>query len=291
MSSSVEQRLSASEALCPPVAAQAANLIAKLDDFQCEFWTVAQLVRLGGSAVPFLADALLKGRLRSLPQPRCSLVRALAALCANEVLLDYLQSRRIIDDPEIRFAEDSVINAAARSVKLDFSAEAYTTLWNLAQSRSLAGVLEALAMYRQVESIPCFIRALESDLARPTAVQSLETFGESAKPYLMAEALRPEPGWPDPENSSSLFRRRACLRLLERLVLDNREQGQLLELLSERDAEMVMSVGAIILRSKNRKGYPASIRRLKALRSQVGWPLRDDVLELTNQLEEATKIR
>jgi hypothetical protein len=278
MSSSIVAHLPASIAnvLSPPIATRVGNLIAKLDDLQHEFWTVVELVRLGGSAVPFLADAILKGRPRSLPQLRCSLVSALAALGASDVLLEYLRSQRAIDDPEIRFAEDSIINAAALAMKLDFSAEAYSTLWNLAQRRSLAGVLEALAMYRRVESIPCFIRALESDISRPVAVQGLEAFGQAAKPYLMVEAMRREPKRPNPETASSLYRRRACLKLLERLLPINREQKQLLDLLLEPNAEIVISVATIIFLSKNTNSNSMAVRRLRRLRSHLSWPLQDE---------------
>ena len=96
-------------------------LIAKLEDLQCASATVAQIVQCGPAAIPFLADALIYGKRRSIPHSRCSLVDALRLLGASEVLLEYLKTSSPNEDLEIRFAEDIVIGAAARAIKLDFS--------------------------------------------------------------------------------------------------------------------------------------------------------------------------
>jgi hypothetical protein len=265
------------------------NLIAKLDDLHDTSSTVFELIQWGGAAVPLLADALLRGRPRSVSEPRCCLVRVLADLDANDVLLEYLRSGGPIDDPEIRFAEDSVINAAARALKLDFSADAYSTLFSLAERRCLPGVLESLAMYRRIETIPCFIRALESDLSRQAATESLESFGQAAKPYLLTEAFRREPNPPDSESTSSRHRRSDCLKLLERLHLSDLDRERLLSLLAEQDCQMVMSVGQILLASKNKTAQAAASRCLNAFRSQIAWPLRDECIDLTNKLGQASE--
>jgi hypothetical protein len=190
-------------------------------------------------------------------------------------------------DPVIRFAEDSVINAAARALRLDFSADAYAALLELAQQRCLPGVLETLALYRRTESIPCFLRALESDLARSAAMQSLQLFGQAAQPYLWTEALRPEPGPPDRENASSLHRRRACLKLLEPLTLSALEREKLLDLLFETDSELVMNAGAILLSSSNQQERAAAYRRFRAALPHVDWWLRDELMELLSRFEKA----
>ena len=46
-------------------------------------------------------------------QPRCLAVRALAALEAYDVLIEYLNAPREVADPVERVGEDAVINAAA----------------------------------------------------------------------------------------------------------------------------------------------------------------------------------
>lgn len=270
----------------PSAAAQVARLISRLDDLQNSSSNTAELIRLGAASVPLLGDALLNGRRRSVPQPRCCLVDALATLGANDVLLEYLADKRPVHDPILRFAEDSVVNLAARALKCDFSAEAYCVLFELAQTRSLPGVLEALAMYRRTESIPCFIQALESDLSRAAAIEGLEFFGERATPYLLLELFRPEPNPPEKETTSSLHRRRACIRLLERLRLSPREYQSLLDLLFEQDAEIILGVCTIILNAGDGQHYAAAVQKLRAMRPHTNWPLRDEVDELIGRFEQ-----
>lgn len=262
-------------------------LIAKLDDLQCVLGTVVEIVQCGASAIPFLADTLIQGKRRSISQPRCALVDALTLLDANDVLLEYLKSSRPDDDPEIRFAEDMVISAAGRAIKLDFSAEAYCVLLNLANERSLPGVLEALALYRREESIPCFVRALESDLSREEGIAALEQFGQAATLYLLDAALRIEPGPPDHESTSSLHRRRACLQLLEQLPLRFEEVHRVFPVLFESDAQVVMSAARLTLQDPTHTRVAAALDRVKLLRLHIDWVLEDETEVLLAQLEEA----
>lgn len=267
--------------------AKAANLISRLDDVQSASSNTIELIRLGAVSVPLLGNALLYGRRRSIPQPRCCLVDALATLGANDILLKYLTDTTPVKDPAIRFAEDAVVNLAARAIKLSFSAEAYCALFDLAQTRSLPGVLEALALYRRTESIPCFIRALESDLSRAAAIRGLEFFGQRATPYLFSEIFKPQPTPPEKEATSSLHRRRSCIELLEHLRLSPGEYEPLLDLLFEQDGEMVLGVCTIILNSGNEQQCAAAVRRLRAMRPHVNWLLRDELDELVGRFEEA----
>jgi hypothetical protein len=262
------------------------DLIAKLEDLQCASETVVQIVQCGAPAVPFLADALIHGKQRSIPQPRCCLVDALRLLGANDVLLEYLETTCAHEDPAIRFAEDMVISAAARAIKLDFSAKAFCILLNLARERSVPGVLEALALYRREESIPCFVRALESDLSRTTAASALEQFGQAAKPYLLEAALRIEPEPPDHESTSSLHRRRACMQLLEQLALEREDVSLIFPALFESDSRLVISAVRLILQHPNHTRVSVAVERLKSLRAHLDWVLEDETEALLAQLDE-----
>jgi hypothetical protein len=245
---------------------------------------VNELIRAGGAATPILAEALLNGQPRSVYQPRCLLVEALAGLQAHDVLVEYLRRHRHIADPELRFAEDAVINTAARELKFTFSAEALSALLEIARVRSLPGVIEALGMYCNQDSMPCFIRALESDLARTAAYDALRALGQPVKQALLNEAIRIEPCPPEHENRSSLLRRRACLRLLAELATTVADRQRLLDLLFE-NGEIVLALCKILVSSRNSLYCAAAHRRLTSVFPRLEWHLRDEARELLGVLE------
>lgn len=261
------------------------RLIEELETLRDGASIVNQLVAVGGAAAPFLAAALLHGRARSVYQPRCWIVEALAGLQAYDVLLEYLRKRETIADPEVCFAEDAVINTAARELQLIFSAEAFSILLELAETRSLPGVIEALGMYRHPSSIPCLLRSLENDLARSAAFEALRTLGQMAKQPVFNEVFHMEPGLPDPESSSSKHRRRACLRLLELLKLSSGDRQRLLELLPEKDPEMVLALCKILASYEGNRS--AAHEKLTAIFPHLDWYLRDDARELLQKLERS----
>ncbi|MGH9343616.1 MAG: hypothetical protein ACRD19_07640 [Terriglobia bacterium] len=246
---------------------------------------VNELIRAGGAAVPILADALLNGQPRSIYQPRCLLVEALAGLQAYDVLIEYLQRHIDIANPELSFAEDAVINTAARELKSTLSAEAFSVLLEIARFRALPGVIEALAMYRQPESIPYLIRGLESDPARLAAYEALGTLGQPAKQALLHEAFHREPPPPDYENHSSLHRRRACLRLLGDLTITPAERQKIFSLVQAEDPEIIMLVCKILASSEDSTHRATACRTLISAVSRLGWHLQDEARELLRELE------
>lgn len=262
------------------------KLIERLDDLQNIAATTIELIRCGTAAITPVAGTLRFGKSKSIPQPRCALVTVLAILGATDILLEYLADDRLTDDPTVRFAEDAVMNLAAQAIKLDFSARAYCVLLNIARKRALPGVLEALALYRRTESIPCFIRALEGDLSRSIAVECLRSFADRAKPFLLSELFRPDPRPPDRESASSLHRRRSCADVLSTVKLNRAEYEALLDLLFENDVELVLNVGAILLFSRDTGHHGAAARRLKAIRSHADWHMKDELDLLIRHLDE-----
>lgn len=88
-----------------------------------------------------------------LYQPRCLAVRALAALEAYDVLVDYLNAApREAADPVERVGEDAVINAAARALAGLHEARIFELLMSLAETRLLPGAIGALGRFGRVEA-------------------------------------------------------------------------------------------------------------------------------------------
>lgn len=260
------------------------DLIAQLSNLQEGRSAVLQVVALGTAALPALANELLQGRPQSISEPRCRVVDALARLGAHDVLLDYLNGYETINDPQLRFSEDAVLSAAARSLKFDFSAEIYLALRRVGERRSTPGVLEALSLYRRQDCLHLFLSALEDDISRFAAMDGLRCYGDRAKGRLMTEALRAEPESPDLENASSLHRRRSCLRLLRELTLSSAECEQLLCLQTHRDPELAYEACAILAKSSCTKCQRAAVERLQTLLPRVDWTMRDEVLNVLKQM-------
>ncbi|MGH9620850.1 MAG: HEAT repeat domain-containing protein [Bryobacteraceae bacterium] len=261
------------------------GLIQQLETLRDGPAIVGELIRAGGAAVPILADALLNGNPRSIYQPRCLLVEALAGLRAHDVLIEYLRRRKSIVDPELEFAEDAVVNTAARELKSTMSAEAFSALLEIARVRALPGVIEALGVYRQPDSIQYLIRGLESDLAHAAAYDALCLVGQPAEQALLQEAFHREPPPPDFENCSSLHRRRACLRLLGELALSPEHRRQLLTLVRAEDPEIVMLVCKILASSETSTYRAMACQTLKSILPRLGWHLQDEARALLRELE------
>jgi hypothetical protein len=97
--------------------AAAARLIDRLRALREADRAVLDLSALGPVAIPALRHFLFRREPSGLYQPRCDAVAALAALRADEVLLDFLEAAPEVEiaDPVERTGEDAVINAAARA--------------------------------------------------------------------------------------------------------------------------------------------------------------------------------
>lgn len=71
--------------------AESADLIARLADLYTGRSALLDVVALGTTAVPALANELLFGRLQSVSEPRCRVVEALAMVGARDVILPSCQ--------------------------------------------------------------------------------------------------------------------------------------------------------------------------------------------------------
>ena len=174
---------------------------------------VLETIACGPIAVPALRAMLFAPEPSGLFAPRCAAVEALAALGAEDVLIDFLAAPHRIADPVARVGTESVLDHAARVLMRSEDPRLPALLRHLAETRLLPGAIEWLGAHGRIEALPCLIRALGDDVAFPSAVTALHSLGAVAVPALWRAALDP---WPDRghETDTSRRRRRAALAVL-----------------------------------------------------------------------------
>ncbi|HTW54134.1 MAG TPA: hypothetical protein VME45_19760 [Stellaceae bacterium] len=194
---------------------KAERLIARLQALYDADRAALELTALGPAAIPPLRKFLFQREPSGLYQPRVLAVSALAALKAEDVLLDFLWNAPAVDivDPVERTGEDAVINAAARALAHRRDEKLFAALIGIAGCRSLAGVVEALGKMRRKKAIPYLIKGLASDFCRPVAEAALHEIGAAARSALIGVALKAIPSV-DSETVSSLRTRRSAVTVL-----------------------------------------------------------------------------
>jgi hypothetical protein len=219
------------------VAAQAEQLVAALDNLMEGEGVVTALVALGASAIGPLRRFLLEGRPSTVYQPRRWAVRALGGLDARDVLIEYL-SLPAAADPQLRFAEEAVQNAAIREFLRWPSAETTAYLLGLSRKKMRAGLVEVFGKLRLVEAIPYLDRALQADCDRLAAEEALIAIGTPAREALILSATTKLPE-DDIESPSSLRRRRSALHVLAAIGIRREDWPKVKSLVQEEDAEIV----------------------------------------------------
>lgn len=232
----------------------------------------------GQAAVKPLSDFLLNGRPSKIFQPRLGAVQALARLAAREVLIAYLFRAAEISDPEARFGEEAVASAAARCLAAWPVDQTYHLLLKLSERRLLNGLIEALAQFKNPETIPYFTRALEDDFYRPAAEEAFLKLGALARHALVQAAMTP---FPDSllETPASLQRRRSALRLLSSLGISAASWQVLRGLLAEPDAELVVAAAKLGIGVASTADRALMARRLLKLLAASPWHLLADIEE------------
>jgi hypothetical protein len=194
---------------------KAERLIARLQALFDADHAALELMALGPPAILPLRRFLFRREASGLYQPRVQAVGTLAALRAEDVLLDFLRGAPDVDivDPVERTGEDAVINAAARALRHRRDDETFAALTAIAECRRLAGVVEALGEMRRQKAIPYLIEGLASDFCRPAAETALCKFGAAARPAVIRAALNAIPSV-EFESVSSLRTRRSTVTVL-----------------------------------------------------------------------------
>ena len=213
------------------------ELIRQLNSLHRGDAIVGQLIAAGEAAIGPLRRFLLEGRPASLYEPRRWAVEALGGLRANDVLLEYLHSEPSISDPMVRMGEDVVRDAAIRELASSRTEGFRLELLELSRRRLTPALVEALGEFGRVEDAPVLDRALEDDVCRPAAEDSLRRIGAPAIPALALSAATPLPDRPS-ETSSSIRRRRSALKLLAELGPDGRQWIAIESALEDPDAQI-----------------------------------------------------
>ena len=85
------------------------------------------------------------------------------------------------------------MNAAARALIPCGSSKLPRLLLRLAEEVLLPGAIEWLGAHECIEALPCLIRALGDDFARPSAMSALHALGERPRGALCDAVLPPGP--------------------------------------------------------------------------------------------------
>ena len=226
---------------------------------------VLEAIACGPVAVPALRTMLFAPEPSGLSAPRCAAVEALAALGAEDVLIDFLAAPHRIADPVARVGTESVLDCAARALMQSDDPRLPALLRHLAETRLLPGAIEWLGAHRRAEALPCVIRALGDDVARPSAITVLHSLTDVATPALWRAAADPAPDR-DNETDTSRRRRRAALAVLRDIGAEPgaAPAGTLEYLADDGDPDIAAAALCWQLDSHGATDRPALARRLIA---------------------------
>lgn len=237
---------------------------------------VLDVIACGEQAIPALRTVLFERDRSGLYQTRCRAVEALAALGAENALLEFLEAEHTIIDPIERLGEDAVINASALALAHVREARLVEVLLRLAQRPALTGVIGALAAVGGADAIPALIGALEEDASRLTAESALLRLGAPARAALLGAVDKKNPS-AELESESSARRRRSALRLLAELGELPKAWGDLRHLVDDKDAKVAALACEVGLAAGPPAERPRVVRRLIALLGAEDWMLREEI--------------
>lgn len=259
---------------------QIERIIKRLSSLESGESVVSELVACGNAAIESLRMFLINGKPESVYQPRQHAVQALAALGARNVLIEYLVTRKQIDDPVILYAEEAVEGAAARLLSKWQDEEVYQVLMVRLHMKPLPGLIEAVAKFRRADAYPEFVKALGDSIGRTFAEDALRQAGDAAREILTAAAVTPFPT-AEYETPSSLCRRRSSLRLLAEMEPAAESWHQLSSLAEDDDPEIAVRANFIALEAMSGGEQELAVVRLLRLWSVVAWGLQ---IEIENKI-------
>jgi len=237
---------------------------------------VAEAIACGKEAIPLLRELLFEREPSGLFESRRRAVEALAALSAQDVLIEFLESSPDIADPVERLGEDAVMNAAARSLRELRNPRALQLFLSLVRRRPLSGVVAALGGFQAPETIPYFIDALAEDECRPEAEAALQKMASLAHDALIVAALQ-DPTRKDRESESRLRQRRSALALLVQTGVRSSEWPALRNIMEDQDPKLMVLACRLCLACAPELERREAIDRLRRLLPSADLPLRLDI--------------
>jgi HEAT repeat protein len=237
---------------------------------------VLDVVACGQRAIPALRALLFEREPSGLFQSRCRAVEALATLKAREVLIEYLEAKRVASDPVERLGDDAVINAAAQALSGAREERVFQLLLRLAQWPSRAGVIQALGAFGRREALPLLIDAIKDDASRRPAEAALKAMGRAACPALIAAAKSQAPS-PEHESESSLRRRRSALAILQEIGVTERMWADLRCLVDGRDARVALLACRLCFMAAPAIEHSHALQRLARMLPGADWMLRNEI--------------
>ncbi len=182
------------------------NMSAFLEVIKCGRIAVKPLVRLLLSPPSIFSE------------PRCLAAEALGMIGGKEAVEGLTQVLDLYDlellDPQVRLAEETVRNQAARQLAILGDEMAIEPLIRCLKGDHLIGAAEALATFREKRAMTYIVEMLEDDYARETAGKALLKFGKDAVPSLVETLTRRKYTPSKNEANSSIRRRVEAARLL-----------------------------------------------------------------------------
>jgi len=176
-----------------------------------------EAIKYGKKALKPLVSLLLSPP-SIFSEPRCLAAEALGMIGGEEAVLGLIEVLDLYDldslDPQVRFAEETVRDQAARQLGILGDAKAIGPLLKCLGGNHLRGAAEALACFREKRAIPDIIEMLEDDYSRETAGKALLKFGKDAVPPLTETLSKPNYTPSRNETSLSVERRSEAARLL-----------------------------------------------------------------------------
>lgn len=174
-------------------------------------------------------------------EPRCLAAEALGIIGGEEAILGLIEvlDLRNLDslDPQVRLAEETVRDEAARQLAILRDERATQPLLKCLKDNHLRGAAEALGIFGEKRAIPEIIEMLEDDYARETACNALLKFDKDAVPPLTEALSRRNHSPVRNETRLSKTRRTEATRLLGRIG-DPRAIQPLLERLEDEQQEI-----------------------------------------------------
>lgn len=250
-----------------------AKLIERLHALKEGEKVLAALVHCGHRAIEPLRRFLFDGRPSSVYHPRQRAVQALAALGAQDILIEYLTREKNIPDPIDRYGEEAVEGTAARLIGRWRTDTVYAVLLQLLRRKPLPGLIDAIGAFHRTEPIPELIACLGDSVCCTFAEEALRKVDQAAYRELLAAARRPEPS-EEYESPSSLCRRRTVLRLLAELGVSADDWPHLSPLQDDRDPEIVIRACRIALAVPQENENILAVSRLVGMLCDVPWFLR-----------------